>query len=554
MRVYFCLFYLFLNLEIQPVLMDFYSSILTLTKLSQEEVRLSRGLKRYINAETKDGNVIDEYLTKYLQTTEDEINSQGVPENPIDAFHLLRRWVQDWEKCFERVFCDDCVEDGPAIDFNLTRGIIQKHLNGWPSQEDIDAAITALFRLWDTYEFKLEDLFHGKLYNFKTKPFTPEDILYIANKAEDRKDMYTSVRFLETLLDEFKKGNFPDSSLSVIRIAKATASAYNRNDMPWKSVEILKEYIELEPENKRLRADYDYFKTKADSIPESERISILEKADKDLLKVTPTIDYDVDIIKKYRALCRGHVKTNEELSRLYCYYKETEIPIYRVKVEMANLQPKVFLFHDVISEYEMNFMKNASTPKLERSVVLHETNAQGPAESRISRTAWLLDTDYPLLQKISKRVKLITGLETEYKSRFSNAEQYQVLNYGIGGMYRPHIDPLNTRAYDKNQAINPVDTKYSGDRIATFMFYLSDVMYGGATVFPKLNARVPVQKGCAAFWYNLDLNGDVNTNMTHAGCPVLVGSKWVSNKWIREIGQAFRRRCGLKRNSKDRRR
>jgi hypothetical protein len=25
--------------------------------------------------------------------------------------------------------------------------------------------ISALFRLWDTYEFKLEDLFHGKLYN-----------------------------------------------------------------------------------------------------------------------------------------------------------------------------------------------------------------------------------------------------------------------------------------------------------------------------------------------------------------------------------------------------
>jgi len=64
MRVYFCLFYLLLNLEIQPVLMDFYSSILTLTKLSQEEVRLIGGLKRYIKAETKDGNDVDEYLTK----------------------------------------------------------------------------------------------------------------------------------------------------------------------------------------------------------------------------------------------------------------------------------------------------------------------------------------------------------------------------------------------------------------------------------------------------------------------------------------------------------
>ena len=49
----------------------------------------------------------------------------------------------------------------------------------------------------------------------------------------------------------------------------------------------------------------------------------------------------------------------------------------------------------------------------------------------------------------------------------------------------------------------------------------------------------------------------------HAGCPVLVGSKWgkycfavniatqynlfnaVCNKWIHEGGQEFRRRCGL---------
>ena len=64
MRVYFCLFYLLLNLEIQPVLMDFYSSVLALTKLSQEEVRLIGGLKRYIKAEIKDGNDVDEYLTK----------------------------------------------------------------------------------------------------------------------------------------------------------------------------------------------------------------------------------------------------------------------------------------------------------------------------------------------------------------------------------------------------------------------------------------------------------------------------------------------------------
>ena len=28
-------------------------------------------------------------------------------------------------------------------------------------------------------------------------------------------------------------------------------------------------------------------------------------------------------------------------------------------------------------------------------------------------------------------------------------------------------------------------------------------------------------------------------------CPVLLGNKWVANKWIHEGGQEFRRRCEL---------
>ena len=31
----------------------------------------------------------------------------------------------------------------------------------------------------------------------------------------------------------------------------------------------------------------------------------------------------------------------------------------------------------------------------------------------------------------------------------------------------------------------------------------------------------------------------------HAACPVLFGTKWVSNRWIHEVGQEFRRPCAL---------
>ncbi|KAK7163557.1 hypothetical protein R3I93_007569 [Phoxinus phoxinus] len=109
------------------------------------------------------------------------------------------------------------------------------------------------------------------------------------------------------------------------------------------------------------------------------------------------------------------------------------------------------------------------------------------------------------------------------------AEQLLVQNYGIGGRYEPHVDAL----------------EIENDRIATFLIYMSDVEIGGATVFPKVGVTVHPKKGSAVLWYNLHRNGEKNLNTKHAGCPVLMGNKWVANKWIHEFGQEFRRPCSL---------
>ncbi|VDN54899.1 unnamed protein product [Dracunculus medinensis] len=40
-------------------------------------------------------------------------------------------------------------------------------------------------------------------------------------------------------------------------------------------------------------------------------------------------------------------------------------------------------------------------------------------------------------------------------------------------------------------------------------------------------------------------SGEVDMRSRHAACPVLTGVKWVTNKWIHERGQEWRRPCGL---------
>ena len=76
-------------------------------------------------------------------------------------------------------------------------------------------------------------------------------------------------------------------------------------------------------------------------------------------------------------------------------------------------------------------------------------------------------------------------------------------------------------------------------RIATFMFYLSDVRLGGATIFPKLGLGVHPEKGSAILWFNLAEDGTCNPMYDHASCPVLLGDKWVGNKWIHYHGQTW---------------
>lgn len=121
----------------------------------------------------------------------------------------------------------------------------------------------------------------------------------------------------------------------------------------------------------------------------------------------------------------------------------------------------------------------------------------------------------------------------------ATAEELQIANYGLGGQYEPHFDFARREETDAFRDLG------SGNRIATWLTYMSNVDAGGATVFTHIGVKLFPIKGAAAFWYNLYRSGDGIFDTRHAACPVLVGQKWVSNKWIHERGQEFRRPCSV---------
>ncbi|XP_060795464.1 prolyl 4-hydroxylase subunit alpha-1a isoform X3 [Neoarius graeffei] len=244
--------------------------------------------------------------------------------------------------------------------------------------------------------------------------------------------------------------------------------------------------------------------------------------------------------KKYEQLCRGEGirLTPRKQSRLFCrFYDNNRHPYYvlgPVKQEDEWDQPRIVRFHSIISEREMEKVKELAKPRLRRATISNPvTGVLETAHYRISKSAWLAAYEHPVVDRINQRIQDITGLDVR------TAEELQVANYGVGGQYEPHFD---FGRKDEPDAFKELGT---GNRIATWLFYMSDVAAGGATVFPEVGAAVKPIKGTAVFWYNLFPSGEGDYSTRHAACPVLIGNKWVSNKWIHERGQEFRRPCSL---------
>ncbi|XP_076451239.1 prolyl 4-hydroxylase subunit alpha-3-like [Babylonia areolata] len=139
---------------------------------------------------------------------------------------------------------------------------------------------------------------------------------------------------------------------------------------------------------------------------------------------------------------------------------------------------------------------------------------------------------------LARRVKGMTGLEVDQSPPVGPcSEAFQIVNYGLGGHYDVHMDPFDSWALEDGAG------EY-GERLATFLIYLSDVEKGGNTVFVHSRISVAPRKGKALFWYNFDPKLQKDFNTSHAGCPVMVGQKWIANKWIWAQGNEFRRPCG----------
>ncbi|XP_040034790.2 prolyl 4-hydroxylase subunit alpha-1b isoform X2 [Gasterosteus aculeatus] len=518
---------------------DFFTSIGQMTDLLYTEKDLVTSLKDYIKAEENKLERVKQWADKLdLLSAAAVQDPEGFLGHPVNAFKLMKRLNTEWGD-LESLVLSDTTE---GFISNLT--IQRQH---FPTDEDQTGAAKALLRLQDTYKLDANTISTGDLPGAKHKSLmTVEDCYELGKIAYSDVDYYHTELWMAQALKQLDGGE--ESPLDrVILLDYLSYSIYQQGDIE-RALELTKQLLALDPEHQRAKGNMKYFefqleklKTEAaDAPPTEKKLAKRETTEKIKKPKKKFLTPQLPERKKYEMLCRGEGirMTPRRQSRLFCrYYDNKHNPMYvlaPVKQQDEWDRPYIVRFIDIISDKEIERVKQLAKPRLRRATV-HDplTGKLTTAQYRVSKSAWLTGYEDPLIDRINQRIEDLTGLEMD------TAEELQVANYGVGGQYEPHFD---FGRKDEPDAFKELGT---GNRIATWLFYMSDVAAGGATVFPDIGASVWPQKGTAVFWYNLFPSGEGDYSTRHAACPVLVGNKWVSNKWIHERGQEWRRPCAL---------
>ncbi|KAM9465869.1 prolyl 4-hydroxylase subunit alpha-1b isoform 1-T1 [Clarias gariepinus] len=531
----FCWLILSLVLPTLHAHVEFFTSIGQMTDLLFTEKDLVTSLKDYIQAEEKKLQQVKQWAEKLDSLT---LSAMEDPErfvgHPVNAFKLMKRLNTEWADVESLVLSD--TTDGFIS--NLT---VQRQY--FPNDDDQKGAAKALLRLQDTYQLSANTISAGDLPGVVHKNrMTAEDCFELGKVAYSEVDYYHTELWMAQALKQLDEGE--DSSVDKVTILDYLSYAIYQQGELDRALELTKRMLKLDPTHQRANGNLKYFEVQL----EKQR-KAMEAAEGDNQQKKQVDKRDVQLKrsrdplperKRYEQLCRGEgVKmTPRRQSRLFCRYfdnnRNPRLILAPVKQEDEWNRPRIVRYHDIISDEEIAKIKELAKPRLRRATISNPiTGVLETAPYRISKSAWLTAYEHPVIEKINQRIEDVTGLD------MLTAEELQVANYGVGGQYEPHFD---FGRKDEPDAFKELGT---GNRISTWLFYMSDVPAGGATVFTDVGAAVWPIKGTAVFWYNLFPSGEGDYSTRHAACPVLVGSKWVSNKWVHERGQEFRRPCGL---------
>jgi prolyl 4-hydroxylase len=210
-------------------------------------------------------------------------------------------------------------------------------------------------------------------------------------------------------------------------------------------------------------------------------------------------------------------------------------------LKTLSLNPLVLSVDGFLTDEECDWIKMTAEPDMAQSWVSLMDHDKGRPDTdfRTSETKFLT-TPTPEINAIDQKTASLVRVPQNHQ------EPPQVLRYKLNAKYDQHNDYFDPKFYQNDAGTLQMIENGRKNRMATVLWYLSDVEAGGETVFPRMDNAAPVpndkacqhglrvkpEKGKVIIFYSLKPDGSMDPLSVHGACPVLGGVKWAANKWV----------------------
>ncbi|CAG7819254.1 unnamed protein product [Allacma fusca] len=400
--------------------------------------------------------------------------------------------------------------------------------NNWPLFRDLEFVAEGILRLHLIHDYDLKQFANGKI----SRKFTTNCTLSSAHCYEisqialSLRDFSSAIEWLELAKEKVLVDHQASSSFIQFLLWNAIEkhNGYFDEDL----------FLDLEP---------TFFNREISHVPQDSRNATkIRNIQLETFKGNNERYYkDLNFLR----LCSGQTQPVNNESELFCWYElktHLSLTIGPMKMEFLSRDPDVVQIYEVLHDKEMQPILDDTSSRLQPSMVGGKPSFKGnklrdsapvsvDKKTRTALVSWYFgEVD----MTVSQNIERITGLHVLERTA---AEDLQIAAYPLAGHYGSHLDAFSPALGNSENM----------QRIATFMFYLSDVDEGGSTVFTSQGVAATPVKGSALFWYDVYTDGSSDWSTTHGACPVVVGEKWAANKWIHYHDQFLKRKCGLKR-------
>ena len=184
--------------------------------------------------------------------------------------------------------------------------------------------------------------------------------------------------------------------------------------------------------------------------------------------------------------------------------------------------PLIHVIDGMVNQEESDYIINLAKTRMTPAAVITTDGISVLSDTRSATHCWLNYND-DVIKTIGERISRYVGIP------ISNAEDMQVIYYGVGDQYKPHHD-----AFDMFTTQGQKSCVDGGQRLVTALIYLNAVTAGGETEFPVVGIKVNPSRGRMVVFNNT--SEDVHSYYfpsLHAALPVIEGEKWAINIWFR---------------------